>query len=98
MITLKTLQELFEKVQNEESVENLQEHKFNLSMEISKLHLELHNGNSAQSKSDILAVINSGNALKDILDDKIDKLKQEVYQKRRTENIERDRLRQQQDR
>ncbi len=93
MITIKSLQELFEKIRDEEVVENLQEYKFNLTIEISQLHLALHDGNSNESKPSILAVINSASSLKEILEDRINKLQQEAYQRRKIENIERDKLR-----
>jgi hypothetical protein len=88
-MTLETLQGLFEKIQDETSLKNLMEHKFNLSMETGKLHIKLHDGNSAEDRSNTIAVINAISTLVDILIDRIQEVKQKEAEARRQANIQR---------
>jgi hypothetical protein len=91
-MTLETLQELFERVQSETELSNLIEHKFNLSIEIGKLHIALHDGNSSSERSNTIALINASGTLETIINDKIQEIKQSKLDDRRRLNTEQQRL------
>ena len=91
-MTLQILQELFEKIQPETDLNNLMERKFNLTMELGKLHVLLHDGNSSRDRSDVLACINAGQVLESIVNDKIQDIRQKELDARKRANIENDQL------
>lgn len=87
MISLVELQEMFEKVQEEENSDNLNEHKFNLQIEENKLHVRLHEPNLLpEDKSNLIAVIKTATLLRGILNSRIENLKEEKGQKRKELN------------
>lgn len=87
-MTLDTLQKLFETIQDETELKNLMEHKFNLSIEVGKLHMLLHDGNASADRSHTLASINAASTLETIINDKIQLIKQSEIEARRKSNIE----------
>lgn len=69
----------FEKIRNEQSVDELFRMKIELTEDTSDLHSDYHSGNHDRSKSDILSDINYNNQLIEYLNNRIKDRKQEIY-------------------